>query len=987
MSLSALLARAHPLMEARCRAAGSPSCVLFFSVSDGDTRARVFRGAGDTFQQAWQDGVARCQREASRHKLAVRWLRVDRVVEVQATTWGELAARLTLTKRNYFRQGLSLDAELKHAFLEQQLNANAMLYLGSSHVGAGVNQKNFTVHAQHCFGKDVPLDFSAEQPVYVFTHEGLFLAEDKGLASLPLANEPVWLPAPSKPSVRWRDATSLNAGRRQIAQLNQQQVYALIESSSNFLARQVKQSGQFIYGHFPCFGRHIAAYNSLRHASSLYSMLEAWELTRSDALMQAIRKALGYLTNTIIRQYPQEDGPALAYNVDVSGEIKLGANAVSLLALVKYDELTGDTQYRGLMEALALGIARMQSAETGGFVHVLNAEDLSLKEAFRIVYYDGEAAFGLMRLYGLTADPRWLEIVERAFDYFISAQHWKHHDHWLSYCANELTLHKPEEKYFRFGVQNVAGYLDFILTRETTYPTLLELSMAFEAMLRRIETQHPEMRHVLEGLDIDKFHRALHHRAHYLLNGFFWPEMAMYFAKPSSIMGSFFIRHHTFRVRIDDVEHYLSGYVAYWKLLQREHDAGRHTEPAGHGVDTSSSLLSFSKVSMDTQRVSVGMLMYPASPKGFREVETYAAKAEQRGVSVIYLSYRNQHIEPNGIAGYRYERGAWTQGIYPLPNIIDNAPPRNAKERAWFESLRGIAYLTCHKLGGKSVSLPLLARDERSARFAIESAELTPASVRSFLDEYGEVIIKPVRSNRGRNVFLLRDTGDGNVEVVGGTTRDVLDAPALDKFLSIRKASSWLVQRYIPSVDSSGNAFDIRVALFRSDQGKWCVARAYARQGANKVTSNLSTGGVALDAADFLGTLYPAHQARSITVQLVDAAQVIAEVLQEQYPFLIDALGCDFGVANGDIHLFEVNSYPGMKGCLDAATDAKLDFHRTLLRKSRSFPAGNFLNNKSHFDNLIDGLEIRSDDARCFGIPGLASGFSQLSGPSRCLRP
>src|SRR5690606_16147261 len=110
-----------------------------------------------------------------------------------------------------------------------------------------------------------------------------------------------------------------------------------------------------------------------RHASSVYSMLEGWELTRNEALLAAIRRALGYLTETLIRRYPQADGSTLAFNVDVGDEITLGANAVSLLALVKYDELTGDTQYRPLMEELALGIARMQNAHDGSFVHVLNA--------------------------------------------------------------------------------------------------------------------------------------------------------------------------------------------------------------------------------------------------------------------------------------------------------------------------------------------------------------------------------------------------------------------------------------------------------------------------------------------------------------------------------------------------------------------------------------------------------------------------------------
>lgn len=554
MSLSELLAKARPAgseLWDECRAASSGPAgkpgVLFMSACTGQERAHVVVARGKDFGATWQRGaqlLSAWQRKQA--ALQILWVRVDVVHTVHAMNWATLTQGLTVTKRNYFRFGIAFDEEFTVAMLEPEIAANAVLY-DSTVDNATPNEANLRRYGQRRFGRELTWPLQPTDRVWLFETRAVF-TDGKALHRV--------------------EHQGRNRGHRVLPDWNPMFVQEVIATGTNYLARQVTPSGKYQYGWFPCFDRPIPTYNTLRHASSTYALLEGWELTGDPRHKVAIDKALAHLIGHFIHHATLPSGAQAAFLVDEGDEIKLGGNAVCLLALSKYTELTGDTQYLPLLEALALGIVHMQDASTGRFVHVLHHPDLTVKQESRIIYYDGEAAFGLMRLYGLTRDPRWLRSAELAFNYFIEAEHWRAHDHWLGYCVNEITLYKPEARYYSFGLDNVRDHLDFVLERITTFPTLLELMMAAEKMIVRLQST-PELSHLLEGFDLDKFHLALEQRARYLMTGHFFPELAMFFKNPGRIVGSFFIRHHSFRVRIDDVEHYLSGYVAYRKYLQR----------------------------------------------------------------------------------------------------------------------------------------------------------------------------------------------------------------------------------------------------------------------------------------------------------------------------------------------------------------------------------------------------------------------------------
>jgi hypothetical protein len=245
-------------------------------------------------------------------------------------------------------------------------------------------------------------------------------------------------------------------------------------------------------------------------------------------------------------------------------EIKLGGNGMAIIMMTEFMETFQTDIFNKMIEALGNGILMLQNKETGEYFHVLNAGDFSPKAKDRTVYYDGEAVFALMRLYRHFKDEKWLNAAKLSFDYFIQNDYHKYADHWLSYAVNEYLRNKWDDRIFKLGIDNLSKNLNRIYRRDTTYHTFLELLMSAFEMVTNAKAINPGAVDKM-NLDMKEFVEVIFHRANHQLNGFTYPEMAMYFKSPIKSVNTFCVRHDAFRIRIDDVQHNIDGYYYLYR--------------------------------------------------------------------------------------------------------------------------------------------------------------------------------------------------------------------------------------------------------------------------------------------------------------------------------------------------------------------------------------------------------------------------------------
>lgn len=494
-----------------------------------------------------RDILKQCNNFKKKAGILPQWIKLDLVVEVECVLFDYVVQELINRRRNYVDFGISLDKFWNMTFLPEEINANAFVRPDKKDkqkfVLSEENINNYLKKYVSLKNRYQHKNYQGKEVIKFYT-QGFIDVDDEQIYKL--------------------GGKGLCKNLREVDNLNLE-IDSLIAKSTNYLKSMMQMNGKYDYGYFPHFDKNINFYNNLRHSSSTYALIEGLNYLNEDTAPAA--KAIDYIIDNYIYEVDQV-GFVFDDTNDIN-EIKLGQNAAFIFAVCEFLKVNpGNKNYLEIAQKVAKGIVKMIDLETGSTIHVLNYPDLSIKEKSRVIYYDGEAALALLRLYQLDYNEEWLDIVKKLFDYFITNNYWQYHDHWLGYCTNELVQIDPQEKYYRFGIENVSEYLGYIRQRETTYPTFLEMLMATYKLVEKAkETGYGHL--VTSLLDEQEFLQTIHTRANYERTGFFYPEIAMYFKNPAKILNSFFIKHHGYRVRIDDIEHYISGYVQYQKIFNQ----------------------------------------------------------------------------------------------------------------------------------------------------------------------------------------------------------------------------------------------------------------------------------------------------------------------------------------------------------------------------------------------------------------------------------
>jgi hypothetical protein len=195
-----------------------------------------------------------------------------------------------------------------------------------------------------------------------------------------------------------------------------------------FLVAHLAKNGRYIYEHELSTGAQTDPmrsnnYSMPRHAGTTYFLAELYRITKEEWLREPIERAFAHLAELLAKGRcgaTLPDGTEIDCVIDRNEAVaQLGSTALSVVALAEYQRATGDTRYLPLATKFSSFLLYMQRPD-GSFRHLYDPAKKQYDDKAELLYYSGEAALALARMYVVTKDERYAEAARKALDWLVA---------------------------------------------------------------------------------------------------------------------------------------------------------------------------------------------------------------------------------------------------------------------------------------------------------------------------------------------------------------------------------------------------------------------------------------------------------------------------------------------------------------------------------------------------------------------------------------
>ena len=507
--------------------------ICFITLGDGEGKRKVAVGQGRGMAQALESAIA----SASRDPLSkdFRWVKVDFVKGARIVKGFNPAKTLDFDPSIF---GIAVGAKSETALLPEEVS----LLVGDRGKGLPLEGADGLMKATRI----APPVNGVERKAHVSAIFNTISFFGEGAETYPLfrGNRP------------WKSYT-------------RQDVDKALETAGKYLARAVKPDGSFVYLYDTYRNEQPKGYNILRHAGAVFSMLELYQRNKVPQLLSSSERALAFLASRA--REGKVSGKPVGFILE-DNEVKLGGNALAILAFAEYQRATGDKRYEKTARSLGSWILATQDPDGGFSVHKQFYPGGKVS-SFRSEYYPGEAVFALARLYSITGETKWIDAAESGALYQLRvfsklADSALPHDHWLLYGLRELYRKRPRKEF----LEGAMRFANVIVKAQHTdknqpYP---DWEGGYYAPPRsaptatRIEGLNSAYALAVAGghrKEAEAIRKAIERGIGFLLRSQVGPETALYCAAPQKSLGAIRESLHSPLVRIDYVQHAISALI------------------------------------------------------------------------------------------------------------------------------------------------------------------------------------------------------------------------------------------------------------------------------------------------------------------------------------------------------------------------------------------------------------------------------------------